>query len=85
MSWLVQVCTVCTYVPSCVCKCVHCDISGCSADIYLMHKCVVLSPYNVHMSRYIDMHMSPYVVGSEKRGNIVLLRGQRYGSKHIFM
>ena len=26
-----------------------------------------------------------YVVGSEKRGNIALLRKQRYGSKHVFM
>ena len=44
-----SVCTVCIYVPSCVCMCVHCDISGCSADIHLMHKCVVLSPY-INMS-----------------------------------
>ena len=75
--------------------CVHCDISGCSADIHLMHKCVVLSPYIdmytchdisicPHVTIYQYVHMSRYVVGSEKRGNIALFCKQRYGSKHVF-
>ena len=40
--------------------CVHCDISGCSADIHLMHKCVVLSPY-IDMSTCHHISISPHV------------------------
>ena len=40
--------------------CVHCVISGCSADIHLMHKCVVLSLY-IDMSTCHDISICPHV------------------------